>query len=110
MRGHKPRRIRLDLRGLSARVDILRLSGAAKRGPAVDTWLIDGPVELRAIAQKWFMHMRQSGEDVRELMHDGCLVACVVDAPFAYGNSVNSHVNVGFFYGALLEDPGCLLA
>src|SRR5260221_8169908 len=109
MPGHKPRRIPLDLRGLSARVDILRLSGAVKRDPAVDTWLIDGPVELRAIAQKWFMHMRQSGEDVRELMHDGCPVACVEDAPFAYVNSFKSHVNVGFFYGALLEDPAGLL-
>ena len=109
MRGHKPRRIPLDLHGLSARVDILRLSGAAKRDPAVDTWLIDGPIELRSIAQKWFTHMRQSGEDVRELMHDGCPVACVEDAPFAYVNSFKSHVNVGFFYGALLEDPAGLL-
>jgi hypothetical protein len=105
----RQRRIPLDLRGLSARVDILRLSGAAKRDPAVDTWLIDGPVELRAMAQKWFMHMRQSVEDVRELMHDGCPVACVEDAPFAYVNSFKSHVNVGFFYGALLEDPAGLL-
>ena len=109
MRGHKPRRIPLDLSGLTARVDILRLSGAAKRDPAVDTWLIDGPVELRSIAQKWFMHMRQSGEDVRELMHDGCPVACVEDAPFGYVNSFKSHVNVGFFYGAALEDPTGLL-
>ena len=109
MRGHKPRRIPLDLRGLTARVDLMRLSGAAKRDPAVDTWLIDGPVELRSIAQKWFMHIRQSGEDVRELMHDGCPVACVEDAPFAYVNSFKSHVNVGFFYGALLEDPAGLL-
>lgn len=106
---HKPLRIPLDLRGLSARVDIFRLSGAAKRDAAIDIWLIGDPVELRSIAQKWFMRMRQSGEDVREMMHDGCPVACVEDAPFAYVNTFKNHVNVGFFYGALLEDPAGLL-
>jgi hypothetical protein len=71
--------------------------------------LTDGPVELRSIAQQWFMHMRQRGDDVRELMHDGCPVACVEDAPFGYVNSFKSHVNVGFFCGATLEDPAGLL-
>jgi hypothetical protein len=42
-------------------------------------------------------------------MHDGCPVACVEDAPFAYVNTFKSHVNVGFFYGALLKDPTGLL-
>ncbi len=90
--------------------DILRLSGGAKLDPAVDMWLRDGPVELRSIAQKWFVQMRQCGDDVRELMHDGCPVACVEDAPFGYVNSFKSHVNVGFFHGAVLEDPAGLLA
>lgn len=90
-------------------MDIFRLSGAAKRDPAVDSWLMDRPVELRSIAQKWFMQMRQCGEDVRELLHDGCPVACVEDAPFGYVNSFKSHVSVGFFYGALLENPAGLL-
>jgi hypothetical protein len=89
--------------------DILRLSGSLKRDPAVDIWLSDGPIELRSIAQKWFVRMRQCGDDVRELMHDGCPVACVEDAPFGYVNSFKTHVNVGFFYGALLEDPAGLL-
>ena len=53
--------------------------------------------------------MRQCGADVRELIHDGCPVACVEDAPFGYVNSFKSHVNVGFFYGAALEDPAGLL-
>jgi hypothetical protein len=53
--------------------------------------------------------MRQCGDDVRELMHDGCPVACVEDAPFGYVNSFKSHVNVGFFYGAALKDPAGLL-
>jgi len=42
-------------------------------------------------------------------MHDGCPVACVEDAPFGYVNSFKNHVNVGFFYGAVLEDPAGLL-
>ena len=53
--------------------------------------------------------MRECGNDVQELMHDGCPVACVEDAPFGYVNSFKSHVNVGFFYGAVLEDPAGLL-
>jgi hypothetical protein len=42
-------------------------------------------------------------------MHDGCPSACVGDAPFGYVNAFKDHVNVGFFYGALLEDPARLL-
>jgi hypothetical protein len=46
--------------------------------------------------------MRGCGDDVRELVHDGCPVACVADAPFGYVNVFRTHVNVGFFYGAML--------
>ena len=53
--------------------------------------------------------MRQCGEDVRELIHDGCPVACVDDAAFAYVNVFKAHVNVGFFHGADLPDPSGLL-
>jgi hypothetical protein len=103
------RRIALDLRGLIGGIDILRLTGGVKRDPAVDIWLTESPVELRSIAQKWFVRMRRCGDDVRELMHDGCPVACVQDAPFGYVNSFKSHVNVGFFQGAMLEDSAGLL-
>jgi hypothetical protein len=33
----------------------------------------------------------------------------VGDAAFAYTNVFTSHVNVGFFRGASLPDPACLL-
>ncbi len=89
--------------------DIFRVSGGTKRDPAVDAWLADDPVELQSIARAWFLRMRLCGDDVVELLHDGCPVACVEDAPFAYVDSFTSHVNVGFFYGALLEDPAGLL-
>jgi hypothetical protein len=103
------RRVALDIRGLIDRVEIFRLSKGAKRDPAVERWLNDEPAELRAIAKEWFTQMRRCGDDVRELIHDGCPVACVEDAPFGYVNTFKSHVNVGFFYGALLEDPAGLL-
>jgi hypothetical protein len=109
MRKNRSRRIALDLRGLIGGDDVFRLSGGMKRDPAVDTWLSDGPIELRSIAQKWFARMRKCGDDVRELMHDGCPVACVEDAPFGYVSSFKTHVNVGFFYGAALKDPASLL-
>ena len=105
----RPGRVALDLHGLVGMKDILRLSGSVELDPAVDIWFKDGPVELRSIAQKWFAQMRQCGDDVRELMHDGCPVACVEDAPFGYVNSFKTHVNVGFFHGAVLEDPAGLL-
>src|SRR5713226_9487373 len=100
-----PRRVALDLRGLIGIKDILRLSKGVRRDPAVDRWLTDGPLELHAIAQMWFAQMRACGDDVLELIHDGCPVACVEDAPFGYVNAFKAHVNVGFFHGASLQDP-----
>jgi len=107
----KPRRVALDLRGLSGRdrEDLFTLSGAVKRDAAVEAWFGHGSVELKAIARAWFKRMRRCGNDVRELMHDGCPVACVEDAAFAYVNAFKSHVDVGFYCGAMLEDPAGLL-
>ena len=62
-----------------------------------------------AIARRSFRLMRRCGANVRELMHDGCPVACVADAPFGYVNAFTAHVNVGFFQGAELPDPSRLL-
>ena len=84
------------------RSDLLRFNGAVERDPAIDAWMKDHKGELGAIAQKWFQVMRQCGDEVRELLHDGCPVACLGDAPFGY-------VNVGFFQGATLPDPSRLL-
>ncbi len=65
--------------------------------------------ELGAIAQRWFQLMRDCGDDVREILHDGHPTACVGDAAFAYVNAFKAHVNVGFFDGAELSDPKQLL-
>ncbi|MFC5490044.1 DUF1801 domain-containing protein [Dokdonella soli] len=69
----------------------------------------DGSVELRSIAQNWFARMRQCGDDVRELLHDGHPTACVADAAFGYVDAFKDHVNVGFFRGAELPDANGLL-
>ena len=88
---------------------LLRFNGAVERDPAIDAWLMERPGELGAIAQRWFAVMRKCGDEVRELVHDGCPVACLGDAPFGYVNVFTSHVNVGFFQGAALPDPARLL-
>ena len=65
--------------------------------------------ELGEIARRWFEVMRNCGDDVRELLHDGHPAACVDDAGFACANAFKAHVNVGFFRGAELADPDRLL-
>lgn len=103
------RRIGLDLRGLSGREELWRFASAQKRDSAVEAWFGEGAIELRAIAREWFEELRRCGPDVRELIHDGCPVACAEDAAFAYVNAFKNHVNLGFYYGASLEDPAGLL-
>ena len=91
------------------RTDLLRFNGAAERDPAIAAWMKAHTGELGAIAREWFAEMRKCGDEVRELLHDGCPVACLGDAPFGSVNVFTSHVNVGFFHGAALPDPASLL-
>ena len=88
---------------------ILRFFGSVKRDPAITVWMNEHSGELGVIAQYWFNIIRQCGDDVRELLHDGHPTACIADAAFAYVNAFKAHVNVGFFRGAQLEDPTGLL-
>jgi hypothetical protein len=89
--------------------DIFRLPSAVRHDPEVDAWLGMLREHLRPLAVTWFERMRACGDDVRELMHDGCATACVEDAAFCYIGAYRDHVNVGFFSGALLNDPARLL-
>jgi hypothetical protein len=91
------------------KTELLRLNGATERDPAIDAWMKKHQGELGAIAQQWFEVMRSCGDEVRELLHDGCPVACLGDVPFGYVNVFTAHVNVGFFQGATLPDPAHLL-
>src|SRR5678815_2813754 len=88
---------------------LLRFNGTIERDPAIDAWMKEHAGELGAIAQHWFEVMRKCGDEVRELLHDGCPVACLGDAPFGYVNVFTSHVNIGLFRGAALPDPARLL-
>lgn len=93
----------------SSRTKLFRLNGAVARHPAVDAWMKQHAGEMGDIARRWFDVMRNCGDEVRELLHDGCPVACLGDTPFGYVNVFISHVNVGFFQGAALPDPARLL-
>jgi hypothetical protein len=88
---------------------LLRFNGPVELDPAIDAWMKEHTGELGDIARQCFEAMRKCGDEVRELLHDGCPVACLGDAPFAYVNVFTSHVNVGFFHGASLPDPARLL-
>ena len=87
----------------------MQFPSAVKRDPGVERWLREHPDELGKIAQRWFEVMRNCGDDVRELLHDGQPTACVGDAAFCYVDAFTAHVNVGFFLGAEMADAQGLL-
>lgn len=87
----------------------MHFASAVRWDPDIEAWVDEHSGELGAIAKYWFNVMRNCGDDVRELIHDGCPVACVTDAAFAYVNAFKTHVNVGFFRGSELSDPQGLL-
>jgi hypothetical protein len=91
------------------RTALLRFNGAVERDPAIDLWMKKHAGELWDIPRRWFEAMRKCGDEVQELLHEGCPVACFGDAPFGYVHVFISHVNVGFFHGASLPDPDGLL-
>jgi len=91
------------------RTELFRLDRVLDRDPAIEAWMQEHAGELGAIAQVWFAVMRACGDEVREILHDGCPVACLGDVPFGYVNAFTAHVNVGFFQGASLPDPAGLL-
>ncbi len=87
---------------------LFRFSGAVPRHSEVEAWF-SGAEPLRQLAETWFERLRESGPDVRELLHDGHPTACVDDAAFAYVDAFSAHVNLGFYEGASLPDPASLL-
>ncbi|HEX3651378.1 MAG TPA: DUF1801 domain-containing protein [Rhizomicrobium sp.] len=88
--------------------DLPRYNSAVSRDPRIEAWYsVTDPHRL--MTRVWFERMRDCGPDVRELLHDGCLIACVEDAPFGYVNAFKAHAAVGFYYGAMLADPAGLL-
>jgi hypothetical protein len=94
---------------LSSMSKLFRFPSAVRRAPDVEAWFSDGDAGLRPLARIWFERLRDRGDDVRELLHDGHPTACVDDAAFAYVDAFGQHVNVGFYEGASLDDPAGLL-
>ena len=84
---------------------LLRFNGAVEHDPVIHAWFKNHQGELGSIAHHWFTVMRNCGDEVRELFHDGCPTACLGDVPFAYVGVFTSHVNIGFFQGASLPIP-----
>lgn len=91
------------------KTELLRFDGTAVHDPAIDAWFRQHEGALGDVAREWFAVMRGCGDEVREVLHDGCPVACLGDVPFGYVNVFTAHVNAGFFQGASLPDPQCLL-
>ncbi len=85
------------------------LPGATTENRDVEAWFAVGEDELRRSAKGWFDTMRACGANVRILLHDGHPTVCVGEAAFGYVNAFSAHLNVGFFHGADLPDPGGLL-
>lgn len=94
---------------LSRMNQVLTFSGSVKRDPAIERWMKAHGGELGLIARHWFEVMRECGDDVREVLHDGHPTACIANAGFGYVNAFKAHVNVGFFRGAEIADPEGLL-
>jgi hypothetical protein len=89
--------------------EIFRLNNTVRRDPKIEAWFSALADPFRLMVRPWFERMRAPGPDVREILHDGCPTACVGDAAFGYVNAFKAHASVGFFYGAMLDDPAGLL-
>jgi hypothetical protein len=88
--------------------DLLRYSGTLRCDPRIEAWFsVSDPHRL--MVRPLLERMRDCGDDVREVFHDGCPIACVGDAPFGYVNAFKAHAAVGFYYGGMLADPVGLL-
>lgn len=87
---------------------LFRFPAARRRDPAVDGWRERGD-PLRGLVNPWLEKLRACGPDIAELMHDGRPTICAGDAAFAYVDTHAQHANVGFFFGAFLDDPAGLL-
>ncbi len=87
---------------------LFRFPAARKRDPGVETWIGHSDA-LRGLVEPWLLRLRDCGPDIRELIHDGRPTICAGEAAFAYVDSYAGHANIGFFFGASLDDPAGLL-
>jgi hypothetical protein len=60
------------------RAQLLRFNGAVECDAAIDAWMREHGGELGAITHELFEVMRKCGDEVLEIVHDGCPVACLI--------------------------------
>ncbi len=84
-------------------------TAAKSNSPGVEEWFANEPQPLFTLARDWFSEFRSCGDDVNELLHDGCPIACINGAAFGYVNVFKAHINIGFYTGAYLHDPKQML-
>ena len=87
---------------------LFRFPAARRRDPAVEAWVAHGDA-LHGMVEPWLERFRACGPDVCELIQDGRPTVCAGEAAFAYVDAYAQHANIGFFFGAFLEDPAGLL-
>jgi hypothetical protein len=87
---------------------LFRFPTARRDDPEVAAWFEQGDV-LRGLVEPWFARLCACGADVGALIHDGRPTLCAGDAAFAYVDAHAEHANIGFFFGALFDDPAKLL-
>ena len=90
-------------------MNLLTYNGAQVTDPKIMEWEADHQNPQGLLAVAWFQRIKQNGDDVLELLHDGYLTACIGKYPFAYTGAFKAHVNLGFFHGVDLPDPHGLL-
>lgn len=88
---------------------LLRYTDKDVQQITMEEWLQTKPPVLRPVVVKWFNQIKNCGTDVQCIFHDYCPTACVDNVPFAYVNAFKAHINVGFFYGAYLQDATKIL-
>ncbi|KXU31384.1 hypothetical protein A0J57_02435 [Sphingobium sp. 22B] len=90
-------------------MDSLFCFPAARRDdPEVEAWFSHGDA-LRGLLAPWFARLCACDDEVGSLIHDGRPTVCLEDVAFAYVDSYAQHANIGFFFGADLDDPASLL-
>jgi hypothetical protein len=88
---------------------MMTYNGAQENDPKVLEWIADHQSEHGQMAAYWFGHIRNLGDEILDLLHDGYPTACIGRYPFAYVGAFKAHANLGFFYGVDLPDPHGLL-
>lgn len=104
-RGNMPQCHNPRLTGMNS---LFLFPNARRHDTEVRAWFMHDDL-LRGVVEPLFERLKACGPEVRELIHDGRPTACANEAAFAYVDAYGRHANIGFFFGAFLDDPAGLL-